>query len=247
MLINDQLLNFYRSEPDYFDLMKKHDNAQYYQPILNLLRKYRIEFKGKKVLDVGSGTGIFLKILKKEFGKKIDRTGLDVSLIGKKYYKGIKFVEGEATKLPFRNNLFDIVFSIDVLEHLVNPQKAFEELYRVTKINGYILVRTRNFRSPLMIRPLISKKTLSKIFFTKRDSLSLVEKLNPDLSRERLGGDSDAVSEICINHLRNSCSMLKGNLLCAKTWTKGGFWEILNKICFLDNLGTMSLILFNKK
>jgi len=244
--LEKQLTEFYRSNKDYFLNMEKGHDAQYYMPILNVLREHKVFLKGKKVLEVGSGTGAFLKILEKTFSDSFEAVGVDISPIGKKYHqkKKIKFIHIDAQKLSFKDKSFDLVFSIDAIEHIMNPQKAIMEMYRVTKKNGLILIRTRNYRSPLTTFSLMSLVEMMRDFTKKRKDLSQTSRLKPVFSSN--GGDKDAVSAIFADELRLSAENLQGELLVFKTWTKGGFWQILNKIPFISLLGSMSLVLFKK-
>jgi len=80
---------------------------------------------GKKALDVGSGRGYLQDVVE-------DYTGLDISpSAGRFYHK--KFVLGSATAMPFEAGSFDVVWSIDVLEHVPNPEQALREIRRVAK------------------------------------------------------------------------------------------------------------------
>jgi SAM-dependent methyltransferase len=51
------------------------------------------------------------------------------------------FSEGSADRIPFADGTFDVVLSNSVLHHLTNPSTAFEEMLRVTKPDGAVLVR----------------------------------------------------------------------------------------------------------
>jgi len=51
------------------------------------------------------------------------------------------FLQGNADQVPFANGTFDAVLSNSVLHHLANPLKAFQEMQRVAKPRGAILVR----------------------------------------------------------------------------------------------------------
>lgn len=58
--------------------------------------------------------------------------------------ENIKFVCGDATKLPFEDESFDGITMFDVLEHIPNHQKAIAEAKRVLRPHGYILISTPN-------------------------------------------------------------------------------------------------------
>jgi SAM-dependent methyltransferase len=89
--------------------------------------------KDKKALDVGAGSGYLQDVV-------ADYTGLDISSTAKRFFKK-PFVLGSATALPFRDNEFDILWSVWVLEHVPNPEQALREMRRVVKPNGFIYLR----------------------------------------------------------------------------------------------------------
>jgi len=49
---------------------------------------------------------------------------------------------GDALKLPIQSNSIDTVLSTQVLEHLVEPQKAVDEIFRVLKKDGVCILST---------------------------------------------------------------------------------------------------------
>src|SRR4030042_5267546 len=93
--------------------------------------------KGTKILDVGCGAGINLLMLG-QFGQAI---GIDSSKraveLSKKYGKAAL---GDALKLPFPDESFDVLTALDLLEHLEDDRKALREWRRVLKPGGYALV-----------------------------------------------------------------------------------------------------------
>ncbi len=92
------------------------------------------------VLDVGCGPGGNIGILK-PFGRV---TGLDQSTYGLSYAKDKgyeKLLEGDLLNLPFPDESFDMVSSLDVFEHIQDDTTAMRECMRVLKAGG-ILVAT---------------------------------------------------------------------------------------------------------
>jgi len=85
---------------------------------------------GAKALDVGSGRGYLQDMV-------ADYTGLDISPTASRFYHK-PFVLGSATSMPLSDDSFDLVWSIDVLEHVPNPEQALREIRRVAK-DGAIL------------------------------------------------------------------------------------------------------------
>ncbi len=58
----------------------------------------------------------------------------------------------DAHNLPFDNGSFDFIMCQEVLEHLENPQLAINEMYRVLKFGGEVILTTR-FIFPLHADP----------------------------------------------------------------------------------------------
>ncbi|TGL67650.1 class I SAM-dependent methyltransferase [Leptospira jelokensis] len=106
--------------------------------------KRSFKIKPLKSLDVGCGTGIWLSELSK-FG---DAVGLDVSEEAYKFCKsrGMEIKLGSIEKIPFSNNVFDLVTAIGVIEH-VDDDQAIREIARVLKIGGKVVILTSAFKS----------------------------------------------------------------------------------------------------
>lgn len=58
-----------------------------------------------------------------------------------------KFLVGDAENLPFPSKEFDVVYSFGVLHHTPNIQQAIDEIYRVLKPGGEIIVMLYNKNS----------------------------------------------------------------------------------------------------
>ncbi|NBI05848.1 class I SAM-dependent methyltransferase [Senegalia massiliensis] len=106
-------------------------------------------FKGMKVLDIGCGTGNF-SIRLKELGCEV--IGVDISdemlNVARKKAKeknlDIDFLNMDIYNLEFDNESFDAVFSMAAFEFIKDTKKAIDEVFRVVKPNGQILVGTIN-------------------------------------------------------------------------------------------------------
>ena len=90
--------------------------------------------KNAKILEVGCGSGRFLEFLEKKGYKNL--YGIDSSkemLMIAKTKTRAKLIKGDAYKLPFSKNSFDVIFSVHVLMHISNPKRALNEMLRVAK------------------------------------------------------------------------------------------------------------------
>lgn len=86
----------------------------------------------KRVLDIGSGQGALQDLV-------ADFTGLDIASTAARFYHK-PFIVGSATELPFPDDSFDAVWTIDVLEHVPHPEKALSEIRRVLRPGGYLFL-----------------------------------------------------------------------------------------------------------
>ncbi len=103
---------------------------------------YILKLDSINILDVGCGTGANLNFLQK-YG---DILGVDFSKEAKKFCKmrGYKIVQANAEKLPLKENTFDLITALDLLEHL-DDNMAISEFYRVLKPDGYLILTVPAF------------------------------------------------------------------------------------------------------
>ncbi len=97
-----------------------------------------ISSEGQRVLDVGVGLGRLLA----RFGS-LDRFGVDISMeyLRESQESGIEVCRAFVENLPYRDELFDLVVSTDVLEHVLDLNAACQQMVRCLKPGGYLLVR----------------------------------------------------------------------------------------------------------
>ena len=108
------------------------------------LHEYK-NFKNKKVLDIGSGNGYVLANYAKEGA---DVTGVDITSkaieLCQIRFKNMNingnFMVADAEKLPFPDEYFDCVCSMGVLHHIPNTQNAINEIFRVLKPGGRVIL-----------------------------------------------------------------------------------------------------------
>jgi ubiquinone/menaquinone biosynthesis C-methylase UbiE len=91
------------------------------------------------ILDLGSGPGhLSIEIARRSPGLQV--YGIDLSRqmgkIARRHAKGVdnvRFVFGNAAKLPFKDNSIDLVISTGASHHWKAPRLVFDECYRVLK------------------------------------------------------------------------------------------------------------------
>jgi SAM-dependent methyltransferase len=100
--------------------------------------------KVKSVLDVGIGKGQLAKWMA-EKGKVVTGIGLalesyDLDRDALRTNYDIEILECDAEILPFKDNSFDAVVMSHILEHVGNVHAVLQEMRRVLKPEGYLLV-----------------------------------------------------------------------------------------------------------
>lgn len=99
---------------------------------------------GKKVLDMGCGSGRFTFGLAKIGAKEVIGIDKDITTAEKNQEKAklpnLKFIKGDVLKLPFEDETFDFVWCKGILHHRGNIDKGLDELSRVLKQGGLALL-----------------------------------------------------------------------------------------------------------
>jgi len=104
------------------------------------------EIPSGKILDIGTGRGHFIEFLQKtlknhELSIGIDINRRDLEVARKRYGKIAEFLEMNAENLEFEDNTFDIVSIASSLHHLERPERILQEMFRVLKNNGYLIIQ----------------------------------------------------------------------------------------------------------
>ena len=108
----------------------------------------------KKILDVGCGTGKYVKFFNQNGFTAI---GCDNSPIAvkesRKINKDKQIFQASAVRLPFKKGSFDLLTGIHVVEHLTKneAEEFIAETRRVLAPGGFIFLATPNFLSPLRL------------------------------------------------------------------------------------------------
>lgn len=102
--------------------------------------------RAARVLEVGCGTGL---VLEKIAAVAAEAQGVDVSpgMLERARARGLSVSVADARELPFEDARFDLVYSLKVLAHVPEIERALSEMARVTRPGGRIVYELYNRRS----------------------------------------------------------------------------------------------------
>jgi len=172
-----RIIDEYNSSVYYYDKRYKQIQLEKYNLIL---KNYYLN--GKITLDTGCGTGLLFeyisKLKKDEKRVKYKYVAIDISwnmllefkskIINYKSKNNLELILGDMENLPFRENVFHLIFSVTSFQNLSNINRGIEESYRVCNnygdFNFSILSKKLNLDALLnLLKPLSSDiKTINK-------------------------------------------------------------------------------------
>jgi len=134
--------NIQYSLPEYKKELKKHTKK--FIKILKIIKKFK---KTGKLLDVGGGFGLFSKVAKEnsKFHVEIIEPNLETYFINKNNIKSHRVKLENFCQNTKRR--YDVIVLLDVLEHFENPDKIIEDLKRILKDKGLIVLSLPNYKS----------------------------------------------------------------------------------------------------
>jgi SAM-dependent methyltransferase len=132
----------------YFEEIDKiSESNNYFTPVLKEVL-LKIDVKKSTILDVGCGTGLFLKPLilagcTNLYGVDGPQSYTDRAI--SRGYKDVYVIPDlNSSPLPVESESFDFVVCKDVFEHLLNPTYTLTEINRILKKDGLLLLHVPN-------------------------------------------------------------------------------------------------------
>jgi SAM-dependent methyltransferase len=113
---------------------------------------------GERVLDLGSGAGTDSLVAAQMVGPRGRVTGIDMTpemlararaAAAELGADNVEFVEGEAERLPFADESFDVVISNGVIDLVPDKDAVFAQLYRVLAPGGRIQIADVTIQNPV--------------------------------------------------------------------------------------------------
>lgn len=172
-------------------------------------REQAVDFskpKGKKVLDIGTGSGWMAIVLAKR-GYEVVTIDIDDGALQRAKERAIEegiadyiiFKKDDATQLSFSDGTFDAVFSFDSMHHVPDCTQAVAEMFRVCKASGWIVISDLNANGLKVIRQLLADQGEKHIENPCRvDTVGqIITKFDPQVQRADLEFTSVFLAHKC--------------------------------------------------
>jgi len=104
---------------------------------------------GNSCLDIGPGSGRWIRFLQYHDANELSAVDISDQALERciRICTKTQKADLETDTLSFSDDAFDIVISIEVLEHLHNPENYISEILRVAKSGAFVLISLPNISS----------------------------------------------------------------------------------------------------
>jgi ubiquinone/menaquinone biosynthesis C-methylase UbiE len=194
------------------------------------------------LLDCGCAYGYGTKI----FSTKSKETwGIDISVnsvnIAQNRYAQIKFLICESERTPFKDGYFDVIILSEIIEHTVNEVHTLNEIYRILKNNGSLILTTPQKGLFSFMDPLENIYILNKympLFY------KLACKIAENKFNKKISGFENEHKHFSIKNIEIilNNSKFRNNYKIVKIHRGGLFMGV-----FLNNLQLIMNLMFGKK
>lgn len=127
-----------------------------YQFIRNCLEKYG-QGSLKMALNLGTGEGdydaMISRFTEKLIGCDINQADIEFARELNSNISNLSYQIEDALRLSFDNNQFDLIVSVEVIEHVGKPEKMIQEISRVLKPGGLVFITFPQFNFPITYDP----------------------------------------------------------------------------------------------
>lgn len=133
-------------EYSYLDSSLGHHHAYLMSPLLELLSQAKLSSQRKpRVLDLGCGNGSFSHMIAQQGYEVIGVEDSDSGInFARQNFPDCHFIQSSIYELPYTElaNSFDIVLSVEVIEHLLYPKELVRGAKKCLKPNGRLILTT---------------------------------------------------------------------------------------------------------
>jgi demethylmenaquinone methyltransferase/2-methoxy-6-polyprenyl-1,4-benzoquinol methylase len=127
--------------PDYSRRAERYDQTRSASPsVLRALREALKAAPGRRLADIGGGTGNYALALSREGWEPVV-IDCSAEMLAWAAAKGLETVEADAQRLPFEDETFDAATMISMLHHVESRRAALAEARRILKPRGRLVLK----------------------------------------------------------------------------------------------------------
>jgi len=138
--------NFFDSGENVAERYASYDAERFYPAFNSMSKAIKRLIPCNKILDIGCAKGFFVDVLRKKgydaYGTDISQYAVNQSPVDIKSFLSVCDLNSEV--LPFSDSSFDLIICMGTLEYIENQSHALNEINRVLKSGGILLMTTLN-------------------------------------------------------------------------------------------------------
>lgn len=247
--------NIWEKEAYYQDIEHGH-NVEILESDITFSKiiKFLSGHKNSKILDFGCGEGWLISEIRSRIDDSNSFVGVDVSSVGiqkciSRKINNSQFIKYNGKKIPFQDNYFDVALSSFVFEHLDVPELAFNEMSRVVKSGGYLVIACPNFGSPFFKSPCNNSNRIKKMILNLFKEFIPAVKFKDDFKWKKVNpielpenvhiSDYDTLCEPSLSTFQKYLSNFKSKYLIVEI---SSILELFDKSPFWRNVGFLKKI-----
>ncbi len=136
-------MSLYNQTAWMYDRRYREIQEEKYKSILSKIALHKRDL----VLDAGCGTGLLMeKIASKHRVVGIDFSEMMIEIARKKI-RNSNFIRADLNNLPFRDQSFNKVFGVTILQNIEHPQRTVKEIARIIENGGLAVLSTLRKKS----------------------------------------------------------------------------------------------------
>lgn len=153
--------------------------------------------RGRWVAEIGCGAGRFLEPLARNGGDVVGvdiSNAIDAARANLSDRPNVHFVQASVYELPFRDGAFDGCYSIGVMQHTPDPERAIRALPRIVRMGGAIALtmyerrRFTKWNAKYLVRPLTRRIPPRRLLTLVRAAMPIAFPLSEVLFRIPVAG-----------------------------------------------------------
>lgn len=195
--------------------------------LTNFLQSHSLDIKKKTILEVGCDNGLTAYYLYKKGAKRV--VGSDIftdefSFMKKMGIqtnkKHVELIKDSICNSKLPSNSFDFIFSFEVLEHLENPEKAFVNMHRILKDNGFMFHEYNPFFSSNGGHALSTLDfRWGHVRLNRKDFIRYVNEIRPNEKELDINFYDKNLNRMTLAQLKNICNKAGFKILSCITWS----------------------------